>query len=125
MSSGAGQLVPPSLGDDGEDLGFSAEVSAVPKSVNSSEQGFVKFFGIGKERVDPSLEVINEVNSSTSHWALSYPTTKTPRSVKDGALMFIAALAKPNDIFIYGRGIGTGYRRSLDDATPGDIQKRS
>lgn len=125
MAAGAGHLVPPSLGDDGEDLGFSAEVSAEPKSVNSSEQGFVKFFGIGKERVDPSLEVINEVNSSASHWALSYPATKTPRSVKDGAIMFIAALAKPNDIFIYGRGIGTGYRRSLDDATPGDIQKRS
>lgn len=123
-AAAAGASTAPGLGDEGVDLGFSAESSAAPKPMNSSEQGFVKFFGIGKDRGSPSMKVLAEVDSSTSHWALSYPTSKTPRNVRDGALMFIARLAKPNDILIYGRGIGTHYRPGVDDATPGDIGKR-
>ena len=124
VAAGRGQPSPPSLGDDGVDLGFSAESSVAPEPVNSSEQGFVKFFGIGSDRAEPSMTVLDEVNGSTSHWALSYPVTKTPKQVRDGALMFIARLAKPNDILIYGRAIGLHHRRGLDDATAGDIKKR-
>ena len=123
-ASGAGMPAPPSLGDEGADLGFSAESSEAPQAMNSSEQGFVKFFGTGGERADPSMTVLDEVNSSTSHWALSYPGTRTPKQVRDGALMFIARLAKPNDILIYGRGIGLHHRPGLDDATAGDVKKR-
>ena len=124
VAAGAGQPGPPSLGDNGEDLGFSTESSSDPKQVNSSEHGFVKFFGTGARRADPSMTVLDEVNSSTSHWALSYPAAKTPKKVQDGALMFIARLVKPNDILIYGRGIGMRHRPGVDVATPGDIEKR-
>lgn len=114
----------PRLPDEGTDLGFSSEAAAEPNLVNTAEQGFVKFFGLGNDRVSSSIKVIDEVNSSTSHWALSYPATKRPRNVKDGALMFMSRLVDSNDILIYGRGIGMAYRPGRDDATPGDIKKR-
>lgn len=123
-ASGAGMQTPPSLGDEGADLGFSAESSEAPQAMNSSEQGFVKFFGTAGDRADPSMLILDEVNSSTSHWALSFPATKIPRMVEDGALMFIARIATPNDILVFGRGIATAYRPVIDDATQGDIKKR-
>lgn len=120
-----GITAPPRLGDEGVDIGFSPESSVEPKPVNTSEQGFVKFFAVGNDRVDPSRSVKDEVNSSTSHWALSYPASKRPTSVRGGAVMFISVLTRPNDIHIFGRGIATAYRPGLDDATPGDVRQRS
>lgn len=123
-ASGSGKDAAPSLGDDGTDLGFSPESSTEPNPANTSEQGFVKFFAVANERVDPDKTVLKDLNDSTAHWALSYPATKRPRSVKDGALMFISVLTKPNDIRIFGRGVAIAYRPGVDEATKGDIRKR-
>lgn len=124
MARAAGAPAPERLEDEGMDLGFPADATVTPSTTNSAEQCFVKFFGRASERSPLSVSVLDEVNSSASHWALSYPTTKPPRNVKNGALMFIARMVKPNDISIYGRGIATAYRPGLDDATPGDILAR-
>jgi hypothetical protein len=124
-ASGAGTRTTPSLGDEGKDVGFPAEPVVASTQAASAEQGFVKFFGEGKNRELPSRLVLDEVKSSGAHWACTYPTTKRPRQVRDGAIMFMARLVKPNDILIFGRGIGLQYREGHDDATLADIKLRN
>jgi hypothetical protein len=123
-ASGAGTKKTASLGDEGTDVGFSSEPVNVPKPAAIAEQGFVKFFGEGINREVPSLPVLEEVKSSGSHWACTYPTTKRPRQVRDGAIMFMARLVKPEDILIFGRGIGLQYKEGRDDASAADIKRR-
>jgi HKD family nuclease len=98
---------------------------AEPELIKANGQGFVKFFGEGHRRVDRSTLVFDEVKSSGSNWALTYPRRKRPRNVKDGALMFMARFVDhPSDAFIYGRAIGMRHRPGVDEATAADIKKR-
>jgi hypothetical protein len=124
LASGAGTRTTPSLGDKGKDVGFPAEPVVASPLVASAEQGFVKFFGEGHNREVQSHQVLDEVKSSGAHWACTYPTTKKPRKVRDGAIMFMARIVKPSDILIFGRGIGLQYREGRDDATRADIKLR-
>jgi hypothetical protein len=67
----------------------------------------VKFFGRGDNRADRSMQILEEVRRSGSHWACTYPKGKRPRMVRDGATMFMGRLVKdPNDILIFGRARG-------------------
>lgn len=125
LGPSSGAPAPKHLKDEGVDVGLPPEPYDAPQPAKYAEQGFVKFFGKGDARAEPSMLVVDEVNGSTSHWALSYPATKIPRGVKGGALMFIGRLSKSNDILIYGRAIAeSAYRPGIDDATRGDIKKR-
>ena len=59
------------------------------------------------------------------HWAVAYPASKRPTGVKDGAAMFIGRFTHgPNDIRVFGRGIGMKYLPGRDDATEADIRRR-
>jgi HKD family nuclease len=98
---------------------------AEPELIQANGRAFVKFFGEGHRRVDRSTPVFDEVKSSGSNWALTYPRRKRPRNVTDGALMFMARFVdQPGDVLIYGRAIGMRHRPGIDEATPADIQKR-
>ena len=116
------------LGDMGTDARISDE-SAVLEELekiddlpNRVERAFVKFFGEGNKRSDRSERVIDEVNSSESHWACTFPKGKRPRMVKDGAIIYMARMVKdPNDILIYGRAIGMQHLEGRDDATDEDM----
>lgn len=90
-----------------------------------AEQGFVKLFGISTDRVERSTPVLEEVRRSGCHWACSYPKSKRPRSVKDGALIFMGRMVEePNDILIYGRAIGMQHQPGRDEATAAEIALR-
>ncbi|MFC1822987.1 phospholipase D family protein [Thermodesulfobacteriota bacterium] len=94
------------------------------KSYGSS-QYFIKFFGVGNNRADNNKRIIDEVKRSGCHWACSYPTNKKPRSVKDGAIMFMGHLvSNPNDIMIHGYAIGNKYKDIRDDASDRDLKIR-
>ena len=123
-ASGAGTRTTPSLGDEGQDVGFLAEPIIAQPMAALAEQGFVKFFGEGHNRETPSHLVLDEVKSSGAHWACTYPTSKKPRQVRDGAIMFMARLVHPRDILIFGRGIGLQYKERRDDASPAEIKLR-
>jgi len=111
--------------DDGVELGFPIEAGDQSSGARTAEQGFVKFFGEGHNRQAHSLPVIEEVGRAGCHWACSYPTTKTPRRVHDGAVIFMGRLVdRPKDTMIFGRGIGLAYVPVRDDATREDIRKR-
>lgn len=87
-------------------------------------QAFIKFLGKGDYRASLSNSILDEIKESGCYWALTYPKNKRPRSVNDGAVMFIARLIDNGDIMIYGRAIGLAYREGRDDASDEDIAFR-
>jgi hypothetical protein len=124
-TSGVGTRKSRRLGDEGEDAGIPTASEVPPKPATLAEQGFVKFFGEGNNRVNSSLPVIEEVEAAGCHWACSYPSTKIPRQVKDGAVMFLGRLVdQPKDTLIFGRAIGLQYLEGRDDATEADMALR-
>jgi hypothetical protein len=125
LISGARPKSPITLGDAGVDVGTPPEPAVLPAWVGEATQSFVKFFGESDNRAQRSMPVIEEVESSGSHWACTFPAGKRPRIVEDGALMFMGRLVKdPDDTLIYGRAVGIRHEPVRDDATPEDIQLR-
>lgn len=113
------------LGDEGVDAGTAPDPTHLTFYASDFSQVFVKFLGRGSDRVPLSEPTIEVIKSAGCHWAVSYPAKKRPRSVKDGARIFIARLTRnPNDIVVFGRAIGLAYVSGRDDATPGDIVLR-
>lgn len=122
LASGAGTRIPPKLKDEGVDAGLAKQGESQPNWVTTAGQGFVKFFGEGHNRKEHSFRVLEEVKRAGCHWACSYPKAKRPRSVQDGAILFMGRLAThPNDTLIFGRAIGMKYQHVRDDATEADI----
>ena len=115
------------LGDFGAYVGaFNAPPTPLPSAVAEASQGFVKFLGEGNNRVPLTFETITEIKRAGCHWAVAYPASKRPRSVEDGAMIFIGRLTQdPNDILVFGRGIGIQHVPERDDATPEDIALRA
>lgn len=111
------------LGDEGVDALLEPNASVTPSPFAMSTQAFVKFFGNNSIRADHTTSVLAEVAGSGSHWACSYHSR--PRQVMDGATMYMGRLVSdPNDILIYGRGIGMQHIEGRDDASEADIAKR-
>jgi hypothetical protein len=125
LARGAPPVAAAALGDDGVDTGTSAEPPALPPWVDEAEQSFVKFFGEGHNRVIRSMPTLEEIERSGSHWACTYPQGRRPRSVQDGAVMFMGRMVKePNDILVFGRAVGMRHQPGRDDATAQDIARR-
>jgi HKD family nuclease len=115
------------LGDFGVDAGFAESPQTnLPAVFVDAEQAFVKFLGLARDNRAPlSMPTIEEVERAGCHWAVAYPASKRPRSVKDGAVMFIARLVRdPHDIHIFGRAIGMKHIEGRDDATSQEISER-
>jgi len=125
LAGGTRQGAASDLGDEGTDVGIPPGSGLLPPWVGRVEQSFVKFFGESHHRADRSKQTLKEVRRSGSHWACTYPKGKRPRSVQDGAIMFMGRLVKePNDILIYGRAVGIHHEPGHDDATADDIRRR-
>lgn len=113
------------LEDEGTDVGIPPGASILPLWVDRVEQSFVKFFGRGDNRAERSMQTLEEVKRSGSHWACTYPKGKRPRTVQDGATMFMGRLVKePNDILIIGRAMAIHHEPGRDDATAADLRLR-
>ncbi|MCY4499985.1 MAG: phospholipase D family protein [Alphaproteobacteria bacterium] len=112
------------------DFGAEAGIGEPPRgqtsmTVTDAAQAFVKFLGNRRNRVPSTCPTIEELNRAGCHWALAYPKNKRPRSVENGAVMYIARLVEGRDIRVFGRGIGMEYISGRDDAAPADIERRS
>jgi len=124
-ASGVGTKTTPSLGDEGKDVGFPAEPVIVLNPAATADQGFVKFFGEGHNRQTSSLPVLEELKAAGCHWGCPYPTSKVPRQVRDGGVMFMGRLVDhPKDTLIFGRAIGMQYVEGRDDASDADVALR-
>lgn len=130
LAGGAPPATAGSLGDEGVDVGVDPDAAHEPRPlppwVDEATQAFVKFFGKGDNRAPRSMAVLDEVDRAGCHWACTYPAGKRPRQVQDDAVMFMARLVRdPNDILIFGRGVGMRHEPGSDDASEADIAKRS
>lgn len=116
---------PDELADHGADVGL-PRMPDIPAAAvfEDRSQAFVKFLGQGHNRAPLSETVVGELEGSGCHWALCYPARKRPRSVRDGAVMFISRLVEGRDIRVFGRGIGVAHVPGRDDATQADIRHR-
>jgi hypothetical protein len=90
--------------------------------VNSPEQGFIKFFGRGNNRLDRSSSIIDEVRRAGCHWACTY--SKAPRQPRDGAIIFMGRYIEPDDVLIFGRAHGMQYVEGRDQASQTDLDER-
>jgi hypothetical protein len=91
--------------------------------VNSPEQGFLKFFGRGSNRLERSSAIIAEVMRAGCHWACTY--SKAPRQPKDGSTIFMGRYVKsPDDVLIFGRARGMQHVDGRDRASPADLEER-
>lgn len=125
LAKGGRSPRPPGLKDEGVDAGVKPIPIDLPPWSAEAPQSFVKIFGLSHKRDKRSTLVLVEVERAGSHWACTYPKTKRPRGVKDGALMFMGLLVgEPNDILIFGRAIGMKHMIGRDDASAADIQRR-
>ena len=118
----------PNLTADLDDFGFDAGVigpphAQMPIAVTEASQAFVKFQGKSNDRISLDVPTINEIKESGCHWAACYPSSRRPRSVRDGAVIFMGRFTEnPDNIRVFGRGIGMKYKPVRDDATPDDIK---
>ena len=115
----------PGLDDLGEDAGISQPPDPkIPQVFVNAPQAFVKFLGQSNKRVPLSLPTFQWIDHEGCHWGLTYPRKKRPRSVENGAVMFVGVLTDDKDIRIFGRAIGMAYEHGRDDAPPKDIARR-
>ena len=116
---------PRELGDFGADAGLAAtRPGSLPAIVADADQAFVKFLGEGDNRVPVAFATIEEIERAGCHWAVAYPANRRPRSVEDGAIIFIARLTDEPDIRVFGRAVGMKYHPGRDDASAEDISHR-
>lgn len=110
------------LGDEGAEA--ITDVQNLTPGVAS--QAFVKIFGDSHDRESGSRSIREQVEESGCHWACTYPRGKRPRSVRNGATMFMGQLTHdPYDILIYGKAFALRrHQPRRDDASPADISNR-
>ena len=79
---------PTGLGDFGAEAGvIEPPPVQVPAVVADASQAFVKFLGEGHDRVPLSFSTIEEIKRAGCHWAVAYPASKRPSSVRDDAVI--------------------------------------
>lgn len=101
--------------------------SYIEKSLGGKRY-FVKFFGKGNERMSLNNTVKGEIDSSHSHFAMTFPNRKDnrrPRRFRDGDIVFIARMVEGQDYAIYGRAISCAHQDKRDIASAEDIAQRS
>lgn len=114
------------LPDYGADAGFTPCPQPEAALVYADPpQAIVKFIGGSSNRMPSTEDTLVVIESSNCHRVLAYPKNRRPRSVKEGAIMFIARFtSEPDDIRIFGRAIARKYVEGRDDAGPSEIGHR-
>jgi len=92
---------------------------------DEGKPGFLKFMGNSSQRDDLNTQIYDVLKQSGCHWACTYPASKRPRSISDGAIMYMARMVgAPNDMRIFGRAIASRHDPDRDNASDADIRRR-
>lgn len=125
LASGARPTVTVGLPDEGTDIGLPPPSLELQLGDEGAPQAFVKFSGTSDDRADRFMAVFEQLKQSATHRMCTYPKSKRPTGVDDGAVLFLARLVKdPDDILIYGRAIGMRHVPGRDDITADDLAIR-
>lgn len=110
------------------DFGATARVitpfAAVSGERTYTNQAFLKFYGRGAERTSRDLLIADMVAESGCNWACTYPSSHRPRQVHDGDVLYMARIAAPEDLLIFGCAVGWRHRDDEDVASRAEIQAR-
>lgn len=113
------------LPDLGTRVDRTAGAAMLPASAAEPPQAFVKFFATSRDRVPRSMTVLESLRRSGCHRFCAYPKGKRPRSVQDGALMFMGwMVGDPDDILVIGRASALAHRPGVDEADAAEIALR-
>ena len=114
------------LDDFGADAGLLGPPPVqLPVAVADAPQAFVKLNGTVADRSFLSASTFEAIERSGCHRVACYPTSKRPRNVKDGAVIYMGRFTRnPNDIRVFGWAIGMQHEPVRDDATPAEIERR-
>jgi hypothetical protein len=115
----------PKLPDYGaRSVGGPFTTAGAPQDVRYANQAFLKFMGTAGERAPLNLRIADMVAESGCAWACTYPTSQRPRQIEDGDLLYMARIAAPDDILIFGYATGWRHRDEEDVATKEEIEAR-
>lgn len=116
---------PPRLPDHGADAGGDTPLAIKDGEGRGYEnQAFLKFFGRGSDRTPRHLMIADIVAESGCNWACTYPTSSRPRQVGDGDRLYMARIAEPDDLLIFGYATGWRHRDEEDVASRADVEAR-
>jgi hypothetical protein len=125
LASGGRSGIAATLPDHGVAAGGPVPAPLSPGWLAESGQAFVKFFGTGTDRLAWTVDVLEEVRRSGSHWACTYPHGRRPRLVRDGDTLFMARMVRdPHETLVFGRAIGMAHVDGRDDAGEADVLAR-
>ena len=119
-----GGLSRPSLPDHGSRVPCTSPFALASSARRFENKAFLKFFGQGTNRSPRSAQIADLVADSGCNWACSYPTTRRPRQMQDGDVLFMARIAAPDDLLIFGSAIGWRHRGDEDVASAAEIKAR-
>lgn len=112
------------LPDYGASIRSSSPLAPSTATDAYDNKAFLKFFGRGSDRTSRTRSIADIVAESGCSWACTYPSNFRPRQVEDGDVLYMARIAAPEDLLIYGYAVGWRHRGQEDVATPADISKR-
>jgi hypothetical protein len=93
--------------------------------VAESRQAFVKFAGLGSDRVSPTRTVMREIRDSGAFQWGTYPVSQGhPWRVEDGDTLFMSRMTLPDDMMIIGRAIAIAHDPDRDTATAEQVEHR-
>jgi PLD-like domain len=120
---GGGVTYPNALPDHGAHVGDHSPLALPSEQPAPQNQAFIKFFRQGHNRLSVDTQISEIVADSGCNWACTYPSSKPPRQVEDGDLIYMARIVE-GDIMIFGRALGRRHRDQQDTASLADLKAR-
>jgi hypothetical protein len=115
----------PRLPDYGTKGPNKTSLAARSPAKSHENQAFLKFLGDSGKRTPREWKIADIVAESGCNWACTYPTSQRPRQVEDGDIMYMARIAEPEDLLIFGYATGWRHREDEDVASPAEIKTRN
>ena len=101
------------------------DFGASKTSFDNTKNYYVKFFGKADSRAELNFPVVREIKSALCHYACCFPSSKKPRQVNEGDVVFMARMTKhPYDYAIFGKAIALKYTDGRDQASKQEIAER-
>ncbi|WP_165322323.1 phospholipase D family protein [Rhizorhabdus phycosphaerae] len=114
----------PNLPDHGAKLPATSPFALASVAKSYDNAAFLKFFGQGTNRSPRTARIADLVADSGCNWACTYPTARRPRQIQDGDILYMARIAAPDDLLIFGSAIGWRHRDDEDVASVAEIEAR-
>lgn len=98
--------------------------TSIVRKVIGEKRHFIKFYGTGNERADWDKEVIDLVESTHCHFAVTFSDgNRRPTRYNEGDIVYMARMIEGDEYAIYGKAIARKHDRIRDVASKEDIKE--